>query len=112
MHMVIHIVSLENAEAMVEGYNKMRNFWNGMSSEERGNYIKRNWLKGTTHKPWQKMTDARLKKIVRRISNGALPTKFIKDRGTKDFVNEWYDFTKKYPKNPNSKQTCDSYKSP
>ena len=86
-----HIVPLENAEAMVEGYSKMRNFW---KDKDCGEYIREHYLTGNTHKLWNRMTSARMRMILRRIRNGTLPRRFMARRASADFLKTWLDFSR------------------
>ena len=74
---------------MLQGYDKMVNFWNGKSAAERGQYIKDHYLNGNTFMPWKNMSMARLIKIIKRTKKGLLPRKYIIDRGGPGFINEY-----------------------
>ena len=84
----------DKALKILEGYNKMQNFWQGKTADQRSAYIKSHYLSGTTHKPWKNMTQARLRKILSRIRYGYLPGKFIADRADKNFIDLWYNMIK------------------
>ena len=79
---------------MIGGFDDMKEFWEGKSPEERGAYIKSHYLTGNTHKLWSRMTNACMRKILKRIRNGTLPRHFMARRASADFLKSWLDFSK------------------
>ena len=89
-----YLIPVDRVQSMLDEFDKMTGFWDGMSKQERSAYIKSHYLSGSTHVPWKNMTLARLIKIIKRTRKGYLPGKFIEKRGTNDFINQWLRLNK------------------